>query len=79
MIAKTSTRRYFGKNKAKRIKRIILQKYPTLKALAQELEVNPNTLRGVVNGTVFSRRIARLIEQAVGEKLFPYTQAGGEK
>lgn len=75
MIAKYRTcRRYFGKRIAGRIKKKILAKYPTMKALAEELGVNPGTLRAVVNGTAYSKRIAKMIEEAVGEKLFPYTE-----
>jgi AraC-like DNA-binding protein len=69
-----TTRRYFGKRLAKQIKKKILAKYPTMKALAEELGVNPGTLRAVVNGTAYSKRMARMIEEAVGEKLFPYTE-----
>jgi len=75
MIAKyTTSRRYFGKRVASRIKKRIKQKYPTLKALAEELGVNPSTLRCVVNGTAYSKRMARMIEEKIGEKLFPYTE-----
>jgi len=75
MIANYRTsRRYFGKRVAKRIKKKILTRYPTLKALAEDLGVNPGTLRCVVNGTAYSKRMARMIEEAVGEKLFPYTE-----
>ena len=75
MIAKYRTsRRYFGKRVAKRIKNRIKEKYPTLKALAEELGVNPSTLRCVVNGTAYSKEIQEMIEEAVGEKLFPYTE-----
>ncbi|WP_204305105.1 hypothetical protein GFV12_05220 [Desulfurobacterium thermolithotrophum] len=75
MIAKYNTsRRYFGKRLAKQIKKKILAQYPTLKALAEELGVNAGTLRGVVNGTVYSKKMARMIEEKIGEKLFPYTK-----
>jgi len=76
MIPKTyrATKRHFSKKTAKEIKKRILAKYPTFKSLAEELGVNPATLRGVINGNVYSKRMARMIEEAVGEKLFPYTQ-----
>ena len=74
MITKNKTPRYFGKRTAKRIKRTILSKFPSVKVLAEEINENPAYVRNIVNGISRSLRVAKKIEEAVGEKLFPYTE-----
>ena len=74
MITKCETPRYFGKRTAKRIKRKILSKFPSITALAKEIEEKPQYVVNIVNGITRSIRVAKKIEQAVGERLFPYTE-----
>jgi len=66
--------RYIGKRVSKRIKKAVLRKYPTIKALAEEIGENTQFVYNVINGLTRSRRVAKKIEEAVGEKLFPYTE-----
>jgi len=65
--------RYIGKRTSKRIKKAIRKKYPTIKALAEEIGEKPQFVYNVINGLTCSRRVATKIEKAVGQKLFPYT------
>jgi len=74
MITKCDTPRYFGKRTAKQIKKKIRSRFPSITALAREIDEKPQYVLNIVNGITRSLKVARKIEQAVGEKLFPYTQ-----
>jgi len=67
-------RRFIGKRQSKKIKDAIRKKFPTIKALAEHINEPPSHVYSLLNGYTASRRLARKIEKAVGEKLFPYTE-----
>ena len=70
---KIKTPRYIGKRVSNRIKDAIREKYPSIKALAEEIGEDTQFVYNVINGITCSRRVATKIEKAVGQKLFPYT------
>jgi len=67
------TRRFLRKRESKRIKKAILEKYRTIKSLADEIGENVQSVYSIINGYSKSKRVATKIEKAVGQKLFPYT------
>ena len=68
------TRRFLRKRGSKRIKKVIREKYRTIKALANEIGENVSSVYSIINGYSKSNRVATKIEKAVGQKLFPYTE-----